>query len=106
MLALRDIETAHEEAIARAKNPHEVASFAIAALGRRLVAEHEAITARLEALESRRALSWAGAHDIGRTYAPGDLVQRGGALWLALTAVTAGDGPGASPSWRRLADSK
>jgi hypothetical protein len=64
------------------------------------------LEARLEVLEARRTLTWAGAHDIGRTYAPGDLVQRGGALWLALTAVTAGDGPGASPSWRRLAESK
>lgn len=101
MLALRDIEAAFEEALAKAKNPHEVAALTVAALGRRLVAEHEVITARLASLESRKSLCWAGAHDITKGYSPGDVVQRVSGLWVALVETT--EAPGQSAHWREIA---
>jgi len=75
-------------------------------------AGHEALTqamleglmdalARLAALESRKALTFAGAYDITKAYSPGDLTQRSGSLWLALVETT--EAPGQSAHWREIA---
>jgi hypothetical protein len=101
-ITLADIEAAHAEALARAKNTHEVASLAIAAIGRQLVTEHAAIESRLAALESKRTMSFSGSHDPGRAYAPGEAVQRGGSLWVAMAPTKVGDIPGAHTCWREI----
>jgi hypothetical protein len=101
MLTAHDVEMAFEEALAKATNARELGAFTIASLGRRLVAEHKAIEARFEALESRRTLAFAGAYDVARTYHANDLVQRTGSLWLALVETT--EAPGQSAHWREIA---
>ena len=91
---------------------HELLSTASAETAtamRHIVRNAEAALARLEErlgqLE-RDALVWAGGFDPAKTYARNDLCQRGGGLYLALVDVRAGDVPGASSSWRRIAESK
>ncbi len=76
---------------------HHIAKNAEAELAR--------LEARLDELE-RTAMVFAGPHDIAREYDPSDVVQRFSGLWIALVATRAGDVPGASPSWRRIAESK
>ena len=63
------------------------------------------LEARLDHME-REAMCFAGAFDISKSYSRNDCVQRGNALWLALVKTTAGDAPGASASWRRIAESR
>ena len=106
MISIKEVEDLGEEAIARAKHVREIGPNMVAALAKRLVREHEAIDARLAALEQRRTLAFAGPFDVTRGYRQDDLVQRGAALWLALTETKMGDMPGASPSWRRIAESR
>lgn len=60
---------------------------------------------RLAAIE-RTALVWAGPWAAEKGYAPNDLTQRGAGLYVALVATKAGDAPGASASWRRIAESR
>ena len=80
-------------------------TIALRHVARNAEAALDALEDRLSALE-RTALVWAGPHDISKSYAANDLCQRGGSLWLALIDVKAGDAPGSSPSWRRLAESR
>ena len=101
-ITLADFEAAHAEALAVAKHAHEVGPLVVAALGRRLVAEHAIIESRLAALESKRTMSFSGAHDPGRAYAPGEAVQRGGSLWVAMAPTKVGDIPGAHTCWREI----
>ena len=91
---------------------HELLSTASAETAtamRHVVRNAEAALARLEErlgqLE-RDALVFAGGWDPSKTYAANDLVQRGGALFLALVATKAGDMPGSSASFRKIAESK
>jgi hypothetical protein len=63
-------------------------------------AEQATLAKRLDALEGRRVMEFAGAHDPGREYHPGAVVQRGGGTWVCLVTTT--EPPGSSPAWRRL----
>ena len=65
----------------------------------------DALEDRLAALE-RTALVWAGPWAAEKSYTPNDLTQRGAGLYVALVATKAGDAPGASASWRRIAESR
>ena len=91
---------------------HELLSTASAETAtamRHVVRNAEAALARLEArLDEieREALRFAGSFDVARTYDRNDLCQRGGSLYLALVETRAGDMPGASASWRRIAESR
>lgn len=69
-----------------------------------LLREVQFLAARLDALESRRVMSFQGPHDPGRGYWPGDCVQRNGGLYVAMTDTH--DVPGASPAWRQIGVSK
>jgi hypothetical protein len=62
------------------------------------------IEARLKALEERRTMSFEGAHDAGRQYRPGDVVQRAAGLYVCLAATN--ELPGDSAYWRRIGDAR
>ena len=62
------------------------------------------LEARLAALETRRLMAWAGAHDVSKLYHAGDVVQRSGALYVALVATS--ESPGSSSCWRELTRAK
>lgn len=102
MLSLHDIEVVGDEALSRAKHVREVGPLMVAGLGKLLVAEHERIESRLAALEAKRTMSFSGAHDPGRTYAPGEVTQRSGSMWVAMAPTKVGDVPGAHASWREI----
>ena len=108
MLTLEAVSAAVESALAKSdsKRPSELGALVGAVVAREVVRELGHIEARLEALEARRTMSFAGPHDPGHAYAPGEVVQRGGALFVAMAHARAGDVPGASASWRRIAESK
>ncbi|ABE44889.1 hypothetical protein [Polaromonas sp. JS666] len=55
-------------------------------------------------LETRRTMSFEGAHDPGRQYRQGDCVQRSGGLFVCLAATD--ELPGESARWRRIGDAK
>ena len=62
------------------------------------------IEARLTALEERRVLSFEGAHDAGREYRRGDVVQRASGLYVCLTDAAGIELPGTSSYWRKIGD--
>ncbi len=106
MLTLEHMDAAIEKALKDLKLPSRAGAVIAAVVAREVVKELGQLEARLGQLE-RDALVWSGAWEPAKTYARNDLCQRGAALWLALVDVKAGDvPPGASASWRRLADSK
>lgn len=55
-------------------------------------------------LETRRTMSFEGAHDPGRQYRQGDCVQRSGGLFVCLANTN--ELPGESARWRRIGDAK
>jgi len=55
-------------------------------------------------LETRRTMSFEGAHDPGRQYRQGDCVQRSGGLFVCLAATD--ELPGESARWRRIGDAR
>jgi len=59
------------------------------------------LEARLEALEARKALTFAGPYDITKRYRANDVVQRNGGLWVCL--VSTAESPGQSAHWREIA---
>lgn len=58
------------------------------------------LSARVVALEERRLMSFEGAHDPGKSYQSGAVVQRSGALFVAMAGTN--DSPGASVMWRQI----
>lgn len=64
------------------------------------------LEARIAALEAKRLMSFAGPHDPGHAYAPGEVVQRGGALFVAMAHARVGDSPGSHAAWREIARAK
>ena len=48
----------------------------------------------------RRPMFFEGPHDPGRTYGAGDVVQRKGYVWVAMTATAST--PGETSQWRRI----
>lgn len=50
-------------------------------------------------------VSYAGTFDVGKAYARGDLITRGGGLWLALNDSQPGDVPGSSPHYKLIVKS-
>lgn len=83
-----------------------VAEIAIALMGKskKTDAHIATLEGRLAALEQRRLMAFRGAHDPGLSYASGDAVQRGGALFVALVGTS--ETPGSSSCWRELARAK
>lgn len=55
---------------------------------------------RLAELETKRTMAFEGSHDPARAYPAGAVVQRSGAVWVAL--VPTSETPGASTNWRRI----
>ena len=104
MLKLADIDAAVQSAVKDAK-PSEIGAIVGAVVARELVKALTDLEARLDHME-REAMCFAGAFDVSKSYSRNDCVQRGNALWLALVKTTAGDAPGSSSSWRRIAESK
>ena len=105
MLKLSDIDAAVEKALKDLKDPSRAGPVIAAVVGRELVKELARLEERLGQLE-RDALVYAGSWDVAKAYARSDLVQRGSGLYIALIATKAGDAPGASASWRRIAESR
>lgn len=106
MLTIKTLEAAIDEAVKRVKRPSEMGAVIAAVAARELVKELGQVEGRLRVLEQRRSLAWAGAYDVSRGYHQDDLVQRGAGLWVALTETRAGDMPGSSANWRRIAESR
>ena len=105
MLTTKDIDAAVEKALKDLKDASRAGPVIAAVVAREVVKALGDLEKRLGQLE-RDALVFAGAWDPTKTFAANDLTQRGGSLWLALVDVKAGNVPGASSSWRRIAQSK
>lgn len=74
--------------------------FLRGALATILVEHKKQLSARIAALESRRLMSFEGAHDPARIYKAGSVVQRSGNLFVAM--VETGEAPGSSQLWRMI----
>lgn len=58
----------------------------------------ERLQARIKALEDRPTVRYVGTHQTGLQYQPGELLTRGGSLWLCLKATSTT--PGLDDSYR------
>ena len=60
----------------------------------------ESLLARLERLEARPAMKYAGVWDAADEYTEGEVVTHGGSGWVCRSATPTKDKPGASDAWQ------
>ena len=93
-------------AAAVARETATMASTALRHVATNTEAALDNLAARLEALESKRSMAFAGPYDPGHSYDAGDVVQKGGGLFVAMAHARVGDSPGSSAAWREIARAK